>query len=512
MRERKLNPTGASGLDGVESLTRLAARITLDDGRLQPSAPLTIAIRVPDGSAPPDDAEVGFVLLSEDGALDYVRGQFDPNASAVVADVPHLSWLWPVKLDVGKVVDQAMTAVLEATGLQTARPDCVDKPATVSGGTYSVVQPAQAWVCLAAAGGRSLQVDVVANSPVPFKIAADPSPSRSQPITELGNQSVAGTALLRGLRLVNPSEGVIGPGIISRFVYDRGVSANLRFRSEPGLLLVQILVATLEPVLDAKKIETLGKLQCFNDLVSTAERRGLTPSTAGDITRAFLSCAGELADLTPVGSVLLALLSAVPQAFAGSVLGVVMEFTGEAKFSVAIEAERSMAGGDMIMRPGSVGSYSIGMTGAQAESLGLVTPTEGFCNRRWEDVPTPDGTRQWTEFRRDDPDTLDNVFFARSDDGTVPRVVTEGGIRIGSTLAEVEAGYGRDLPRGIFYPEGDPYAGVVVFGDSGAMIFGFDPSGPYSAPQQPRTSARVETMQVASGRSVEDLAYFVGGC
>jgi len=511
VRQRIPNPLSAAGVGGVQSLSRQAARITIDGGRLQPTAPLTIAIQVPEGNASANSLPVGFVLLSEDGALDYVRGRFDPSASAVVAEISHLSWVWPVRFDAGKTVDDAMTALVEATGLETSRPDCVDKSAVVSGESFTVLQPAQAWVCLEAGSGRTLQVDIIANSPVPFKIAANPSPARSQPITDLGDQSVAGAALLRGLRLVDPSEGVIGPGINSRFVFHRPVSSSLSFRSEPGLLVVQILVATLEPVLDSKRLETLGKLECFHGLVDAAQGRRLTLSKAGEITRAFLSCAGELADLTPVGSVLLALLSSAPQAFAGSVLGVVMGFTGEASFAVAIDAQRSGSGGDIIMGPGTAGSYSIGMTGAQAEALGLVRPTEGFCGR-WEDVPTSDGTRQWTDFRRDDPDVLDNVFFARSDDGTAPRVVTDRGIRVGSSLAEVEAAYGRNLPKELFYPEGDPYIGVIVFGDRGAMIFGFEVTGPSSALPHIRRSARVETMQIASGRSVEELAYFVGGC
>ena len=235
-----------------------------------------------------------------------------------------------------------MTYVLESTGIATTQPDCTGDEPTIDGNTYSVIQPAQAWVCLADSG-TGLEVDVVANSPVPFQISSDPTPSSSTPLTDLGDESVVGAAIVRALGLAKANEGLIGPGVDTRFTYDPAGRATLNFRSSPPLLLVQILIATLQPILDAKRIETLGKAKCFHDLVKTAQRSQLNPSTAASLTGAMFSCMGEIVELTPVGAVFLALVSAAPQAFAGSIIGLIGEFTGLGKFRVQIEAAEAVA-------------------------------------------------------------------------------------------------------------------------------------------------------------------------
>ncbi len=104
---------------------------------------------------------------------------------------------------------------------------------------------------------------------------------------------------MRASGLAKTNEGLIGPGVGTRFAYDPAAGATLNFRSSPPLLLVQILIATLQPILDSKRIESLGKAKCFQDLVETAQRSKFNASTAASLTGAMVSCIGEIVEDSP---------------------------------------------------------------------------------------------------------------------------------------------------------------------------------------------------------------------
>ena len=91
--------------------------------RTQPRSPLTVAIRV---SAAPqsDSSRVGFILQHQGAPAEFVLGKYDDATSSVVGKVPHLSLVWPVQIDVGKVVNDAMDFVLQSTGITSAQPGC----------------------------------------------------------------------------------------------------------------------------------------------------------------------------------------------------------------------------------------------------------------------------------------------------------------------------------------------------------------------------------------------------
>ena len=334
----------------VAGLTQLgdAVDITLDGGATQPASPLRVAIDVPRRRARQlnlagRDTVTGVVVSSTDPdhpRLEYIAGRYDKGTGQVIAQVPHLSWVWPVHLDVGRVVDEAFTYVLEATGIETARPDCVDEEPTVGEWTYSVIQPAQAWVCLEEVD-ETLRMLVQPNSPVPFLFRSDPAPDTVTPLTDLSDESTASAAFVRGMRWAAASDGMIGPGISTRFTYDDPAVTSVQFRAEASLLMVHVLVATMAPILDAKGIETLGKASCMHDVVETASSKTWNASTAASLTTAFFSCVPEAVSLTPAGAVLVALLSAGPQAFAGMMIGLVGEFTGINKFSLTIDRQQA---------------------------------------------------------------------------------------------------------------------------------------------------------------------------
>lgn len=340
-RDSTPNPLAHSGVSGLRPLGQ-AAQITIDGGKTQPRSPLIVAVRV---SSPPlgTSTRVGFVLEGDRDSDEFVLGKYDAATSSVIAEVPHLSHVWPVQIDVAKLLRDAMDYVLESTGLTSARPGCAGREPIVAGRKYTVVQPAQAWLCLKSAGS-ALSVDVQANSPVPFLIKPRPRATSSSTITDLGNQSTVGTALVRGLGFLPDGAGLIGPGVNTRFRYTAPGPAKLNFRAEPSLLLVQLLIGVLEPVLDAKGIETLSKAKCFHDVVGAAQNPSFTVKAAADVTVAFLSCVGEIVKLSPAGAVVLAMIAAVPQAFAASSIGIVEEFTGEATFTASIEAGVAAAG------------------------------------------------------------------------------------------------------------------------------------------------------------------------
>lgn len=355
-RTRTPSPVEVLGVAGLTTLAP-AAEITLDGGSTQPSSPLTVALDVPRLRKTPKAGVIGVVLQGDGAAPEFIAGRYDEGTSTVVVEVPHLSWLWPVQLDVDKLVSDAMTYVLESTGISTAQPDCAGARSTVGGDTYSVSQPAQAWVCLAPAGS-GLQAEVIANSPVPFRISSDPEPSSSTPITDLGDEGTAGAVIMRALGLANVNEGLIGPGIATRFTYHPAADATLAFRASPALLLVQILIAALQPILDSRRIETLGKAKCFHDLVSTAQRARLDASTAASLTAVLFSCVGEIIELDPVGAILLALVSAAPQAFSGAIIGLIGELSGRATFQVQIAREQATASASLISPAEIVGFLS----------------------------------------------------------------------------------------------------------------------------------------------------------
>ena len=153
---------------------------------------------------------------------------------------------------------------------------------------------------------------------------------------------------------------MVAAGVNTRFRYEvPGSTTKLHFRSAPQLLSMQILIGVLEPILDAKNIETLSKAKCFHDVLTTAQSSSLNVSKAASLVGAFLSCVGEIVKLSPQAAVVVAMLAGIPQAFAGVFIGLAVESTGLADFTATIE---QVVNGKAKTPSSNVGPLAVGQT------------------------------------------------------------------------------------------------------------------------------------------------------
>lgn len=331
---------------GVRGLIQLADPITvrLGDG-LQPQEPLRVEIPVrADALAKPNREAVALALRGENGDIDLVRARFEPETGSVVGTVPHLSDIWPISFDLEALIGSVRDGVLQALGLESPRPTCEGRAASVSGRTYTAVSPAQAWICTKQVNGQ-LRVTAYPNSAIPFLVTSSRATSGAMTRTDvsLSNALVATVARHTGLSGDDQSFSI--PGGQAHFDYAVAPDTfRLEFKQYPAMLLLSILGEVLDVAiggLDVKALEAMGKLECMQAVVEAGTEPGamLSAERAAAVYRAFFPCVEPLLGrLSPAQRILLAIVSAGPQFLVASVLGILNEFTGQGRFAATIEA------------------------------------------------------------------------------------------------------------------------------------------------------------------------------
>lgn len=322
---------------GVHAVSRQGIEIELDAGSTQPTKPIRLTQTLDPAAAVRSDGKVvddSFLLIirSADGRLDAVEADWDEKASRVSALLPHLSVGWFAQLDVGKLMSEVRQSILQSLNLEYPEPACVGDSVSLPGGTYSAVQPSQAWVCLRRSDD-GLLVRVEPNSALPFKIRTRPA-SRGWQTAEVA----AGSALLAAL-LGRSEDRYTAAGVGAEFQFTGSPTVRMEFRQDPPIQLVQILVKVVEVVVGPiKALKKLGELECFGGVLSAAGSASAASQVAATV-KAFFPCVASAIDLTPPAAIILAILGSGPQLLVSSVVGILNELAGTAHFAVDLAPE-----------------------------------------------------------------------------------------------------------------------------------------------------------------------------
>lgn len=250
--------------------------IELGDGQ-QPAAPITLVLPI-DADAIPDtggSAASVFVRSTSGGEVGLHQGTYDAAAGTYTVEVDHLSLFQAWTFDIGALMNEVKTAVLQGMGLEFPQPECVGQAAEIGDKTYSLIQPPQSWVCLEEESG-DLVARVYPNSGIPFVIE---TPGAAQAVTVPSDLTLTGSSLVviaDALGFIDGNRAAVMPGTTAemRFTGAPG-SATLTLRQYPALLLMSILATTIDTALDVLGIsfvltDSLEGLDCLADVTDIA--------------------------------------------------------------------------------------------------------------------------------------------------------------------------------------------------------------------------------------------------
>lgn len=335
-----------------------ALKITLGD-EAQPAVPLSVELPVDRSRLVPEmnpGDTIALLIQSEnDSTPELVPARWNESTGTITAEVPHLSWMWPIQIDVPTLIKNVEQTILKGWNIETDKPMCSGETALVGQTEYSAVSPAQAWVCVSERAGE-LIVDATPNSPIPFLVRANPSALAGATTTEATFSTALSSAIAKNLGLYSRSSSILTPGTASSFTFDgEPQEVTLTFEQYPVILLVAILSTTLDTALNvgakAPALDAIETVNCMGTIANTDQTPGeaLSASKAASVIRAFFACAEIMGDMTPAQKIILTMLGAGPQFLITSALGIVNEMTGQGRFTVTIDAEQlqqsSTAGG-----------------------------------------------------------------------------------------------------------------------------------------------------------------------
>jgi hypothetical protein len=285
--------------------------ITLGDG-IQPASPLTIRF-APDvvagwGSAADSASDltpVVFTSKADGPGVELADARLLPDGSVVVT-ADHLSWVQPALASISGFSDWLGEQVLTFMQVRSERPDCVGQEVEELGWEFSAIPNQLFWPCVRETAG-GLEVTFTNNSPEVWLVESDQA-TPGLPITlSITGATVAATAR-QGIDQTTTAP-LIPPDGAVRFVAN-GQADEIVFHASLNtwLTIVNASVSALSGFIPAKKLEALGKAQCFLDLVSSGVNASQTVADAayGGLASKVLGCVG-----TVVGALAGKLISAV---------------------------------------------------------------------------------------------------------------------------------------------------------------------------------------------------------
>lgn len=315
-------------------------KITLGEG-LQPAKPLTVTVPVDQAllAAGQDAGSSVAMMVQSEGAdaPDLVAATWDQAARTVTAQIPHLSWIWPVQLDIAPLINSVRDTLVQAWNVESPRPACADQPLKIGTITYSPISPPSAWLCLDQSNG-SLVVRVTPNSPIPYIITTTPSSSStSQP--DMSVADAVSVAMSHWYTKAN--QAVIMPGAAADFTFAGTPSENIQLdlNQFPIMMLNAILAKLLDlgvGVVGSVPSQIIGGAGCLQQVMETtlasasfgapsASANSLSAEVAADFIKSLLGCADTVLKLSSVGQVILAMLTAAPVFIATAALGIINE-------------------------------------------------------------------------------------------------------------------------------------------------------------------------------------------
>lgn len=496
---------------------------------LQPAVPMRIDVRVPESDlhlSPGERPEDSLLLLaiSDDGTKDLIQGRYDPAAETFTAELAHLSVFTLVRIDWGGAVQKARDLVMQSTGIETAKPDCVDKKVTLGEATYDVVSPAQVWSCVTKDDRNRLRMEALPNTPVPLIIYGKPTvpatyeptgvPTLSDAVAIAFAQALArseprkgGAVLMSGLRVVHTLDPVP-----DKFQQD--------VRQYPIALYVRLLSTTLQVVLDAlgldlpTELATVDSLACLNKVTDTAHAFEANKNIEGmaNFTGAFFGCAGQVMEAIAKESskgpvaVVLGILSAGPQFFAGMALGAANEITqalglsDQAYFTIPLGVTKkpTPSVASWVLDTDGIGPIKIGTRYEDLLSAGWIRDPSQLTNpgcTMVETAPRLQNRGINLDGGIGEYPPLAAITL------TTPDHPTRSGARVGMTMKELRSIYASQLTVETKNGNGGPFQAAVVRVGSRELVFYF-----------PWGSALVDTDRIQNITARDYSKDMFGGC
>jgi hypothetical protein len=288
---------------------------------------------------------MALLLIHSTGKADMVRASWNASTDEFSAEVPHLSIVWPIQINIKGLLHQAEEVLEQTSAGRTPKPDCVGKSADIDHDKFSVNhQPKQAWICVRNANGQ-LGVKVSPNSAVPFEIKAS-EPARATDHTSVSQTAAITSAVSRSLFGLNAHTGLLFQGGSTSLRMAPNSGIRLESQQNAGVLLVQILASTLAAIAPPEKLSNIAdKLECAAKIEDTGLRstHGLSSSVVAGVVGGFFSCVGQLLeDLPGPAKVMIAIISAAPTLLSGALEGFIENFTANAAFTVNVTDKRGI--------------------------------------------------------------------------------------------------------------------------------------------------------------------------
>ena len=249
-----------------------------------------------------DTGKTVAMMIQSEGAdhPDVVAAKWDAMAATVTAQIPHLTTIWPVQLDLNALMKPVSDSLKQIWNIESARPGCVDKSVTIKGVTYTAVSPAQAWLCVEESNG-SLVVSAAPNTPVPFLVSSTPTGAAGNR-TDISASTVAALGLAPYVKPTPSGESLMMPGATAELTFTPPASnLQLHFQQDYVMVFVTVLFKTLERIESTANtpiavvhdvLDTLGKAKCMQTMVQialTSDAQGI----AAGLVKSFFRLRGD---------------------------------------------------------------------------------------------------------------------------------------------------------------------------------------------------------------------------
>lgn len=344
--ERETRDAATTLSDSVE--------VTLENG-LQPQRPvqITLPIELPDVSAEKIHEEyLLFVSAAQaDGSESFASGTFDAVTGSYTVSVEHFSSFKVWGIDLGSVMTEVKTAVLQGLGIEFPAPECVGTTATVNGRTYEADQTSIAHLCLEEKNG-SLVITAQPAVAMPYLVTSEPEVLAQTSADDVSLSTAGIIALARGLDFIGTdSRSAVFPGSVASYTFTEPPnSVELDFEQYPVLLLMVILGRTFD-ALGILSNEELENLQCLADVAETGSpvNQKVNGQTIGAFTKAFLSCVERFGELSAWGKFLTAAIGTVPAVLTTSGIGIMNEIKGESSRTVSVSVAQPRLSAEQLL-------------------------------------------------------------------------------------------------------------------------------------------------------------------
>jgi|GEM_PF-2408740 len=327
------------GISGFAEPVGPGLEVTLGEG-IQPASPLIITFApdvVSSWDSAPDATDhlvpVVFTSKVEGPGMELADAHLLPDGSVeVTAD--HLSPFQPALASISGFADWLDEQVLIFAQVRSERPDCVDQRAEDLGWEFSAVPNQLFWPCADETTG-GLEVTFTNNSPEVWLVESDQATPELPSTLSITGATIAAVAR-QGIDQTTTTPLVPPDGVVTFQVHDQEGPVVFDASLNKTLTITNAFVSGVSVILPSKKLEALGRAECFLDVVST----GLTASEKledaayGGLSGTIIRCVGDA--VGGLGGTLISAVGAIPGAGTAALDTVVRGLTGRDEFSITL--------------------------------------------------------------------------------------------------------------------------------------------------------------------------------